>query len=285
MTASLAQRLQFLIVLLPFVYLAFVFFVMRRLMNPKQGLKSSALLAESQRHALPTFDDVAGIDEAKVEMRELVTMLQNPKRYRQLGARLPRGYLLVGPSGTGKTLLAKAVAGEARAAFFQCSASDFVETLVGRGAARVRDLFERAAAVHGPSIVFIDELDALGKARGQLNSHDEREQTLNQLLTAMDGFERRQHSGSENQSDENHVNETIVIAATNRVDVLDPALIRPGRFDTHIHVGLCDYDGRLAILRVHLAKVHCSLNVDVEDLAARTSGFSGADLAGIVQVY
>eukprot|EP00750_Incisomonas_marina_P021776 INCI4677.1.p1 GENE.INCI4677.1~~INCI4677.1.p1 ORF type:complete len:393 (-),score=71.30 INCI4677.1:361-1539(-) len=238
---SLAQRFQFFVVLLPFAYLIAMYFVMKRIMNPKDTMGKKLLVEKNFQKRLPTFADVAGIESAKVEMRELVSMLRNPDEYRHLGASVPKGYLLVGPSGTGKTLLAKAVAGEANAAFFQCTASDFVETLVGRGAARVRELFEKATSVRGPAIVFIDELDALGKKRGQLNSHDEREQTLNQLLTSMDGFEA-------------NVNTVVVIAATNRVDVLDPALIRPGRFDTHIHVGLCDKRGREAILRVHLKK-------------------------------
>lgn len=270
-TTSLAERLQSLVFLLPIAYLGVLYYVMKKLMNPKESMKKSTRVSK-RKNTLPTFADVAGIESAKVEMRELVSMLRSPVQYKRLGAQLPRGYLLVGPSGTGKTLLAKAVAGEANAAFFQCSASDFVETLVGRGAARVRELFERAAAVSGPAIVFIDELDALGKKRGQINSHDEREQTLNQLLTAMDGFESRADG-----------NTIVVMAATNRVDVLDPALIRPGRFDTHIHVGLCDAKGREAILRVHLTKIRYVLDLDIADLASRTRGFSGADLAALVQ--
>ncbi|CAM9317426.1 unnamed protein product, partial [Hapterophycus canaliculatus] len=185
-----------------------------------------------------SFADIAGADAAKVELAELVDFLgEGAERYANVGARLPRGVLLSGPSGTGKTLLARAMAAEARVPFFSCSASDFVEMLVGRGAARVRDLFQRGAASQ-PSIIFIDELDALAKVRGGINSNDEREQTLNQLLTEMDGFD------SEGRS-------VLVVAATNRPEVLDPALTRPGRFDRHVTVGLPDAPGRRAILEVN----------------------------------
>ncbi|CAN0355541.1 unnamed protein product, partial [Ectocarpus sp. 8 AP-2014] len=220
-----------------------------------------------------SFADIAGADEAKVELKELVDFLTFPARYADVGARLPRGVLLSGPSGTGKTLLARAMAAEARVPFFSCSASDFVEMLVGRGAARVRDLFQRGVASQ-PSIIFIDELDALAKVRGGINSNDEREQTLNQLLTEMDGFD------SEGRS-------VLVVAATNRPEVLDPALTRPGRFDRHVTVGLPDAPGRRAILEVHCRKVRMQGERQdtiavLENIARVTAGFSGAELANVV---
>ncbi|MCC6491893.1 MAG: ATP-dependent zinc metalloprotease FtsH [Pirellulales bacterium] len=216
-----------------------------------------------------TFDDVAGIDEAVDELREVVDFLKNPERYHRLGGRIPKGVLLVGPPGTGKTLLAKAVAGEAGVPFFSLSGSDFVEMFVGVGAARVRDMFQQAEQ-RAPCIVFIDELDALGKTRGsgQIGGHDEREQTLNALLVEMDGFGT--NSG------------IIIMAATNRPETLDPALLRPGRFDRHVLVDRPDVAGREEILEVHLQKIKVDEDVNVKQVAAITSGFVGADLANIV---
>jgi cell division protease FtsH len=216
-----------------------------------------------------TFEDVAGIDEAVEELREVVDFLKNPERYHRLGGRIPKGVLLVGPPGTGKTLLAKAVAGEAGVPFFSLSGSDFVEMFVGVGAARVRDMFQQAEQ-RAPCIVFIDELDALGKTRGsgQIGGHDEREQTLNALLVEMDGFGT--NSG------------IIIMAATNRPETLDPALLRPGRFDRHVLVDRPDVAGREEILEVHLQKIKVDEDVNVKRVAAITSGFVGADLANIV---
>ncbi len=217
-----------------------------------------------------TFDDVAGIDEAKEELQEVVQFLQTPGRFTALGGRIPKGVLLVGPPGTGKTLLAKAVAGEAEVPFFQLSGSDFVEMFVGVGAARVRDLFEEAQK-QAPCIIFIDELDAIGKARGgagPVGGHDEREQTLNQLLVEMDGFDAR--AG------------VILMGATNRPEVLDPALLRAGRFDRQVVVDRPDLKGRLAILEVHAKTVKLSDDVDLERLARTTAGFAGADLANLL---
>ncbi len=216
-----------------------------------------------------TFDDVAGIDEAKEELLEIVEFLRTPERFQALGGRIPRGVLLVGSPGTGKTLLAKAVAGEASVPFFSLSGSDFVEMFVGVGAARVRDLFEQAKK-HAPAIIFIDELDALGKARGagSFGGHDEREQTLNQLLTELDGFDT--NAG------------VILMAATNRPEILDPALLRPGRFDRTVAVDRPDVKGRAAILRIHAKEVKLGPDVDLHKLAVRTPGFAGADLANVV---
>jgi cell division protease FtsH len=216
-----------------------------------------------------TFDHVAGVDEAVEELREIVEFLKSPGKYQALGGRIPRGVLLVGPPGTGKTLLAKAIAGEAGVPFFSLSGSDFVEMFVGVGAARVRDMFSQAAA-RSPSIIFIDELDALGKVRGSgyPGGHDEREQTLNALLVEMDGF-------SSDQS-------VIVLAATNRPETLDPALMRPGRFDRNVLVDRPDVKGREAILKVHVGKIKVDDNVDLKHLAKLTPGFVGADLANLV---
>ena len=215
-----------------------------------------------------TFDDVAGQDSAKAELVEVVDFLREPDKYIALGARIPRGVLLVGPPGTGKTLLARAVAGEASVSFFSIAASEFVEMFVGVGASRVRDLFKRAKE-HAPSIVFIDEIDAVGRQRGAGlgGGHDEREQTLNQMLAEMDGFDQ-------NES-------VIVMAATNRPDVLDPALLRPGRFDRHVTVGLPDRSGRYSILKIHTRGKPLSNDVDLEQIASGTIGFSGADLANL----
>jgi cell division protease FtsH len=215
------------------------------------------------------FADVAGVDEAEEELREIVEFLKNPKKYTTLGGRIPKGVLLVGPPGTGKTLLARAVAGEAKVPFFSLSGSEFVEMFVGVGAARVRDLFAQAEA-KAPCIVFIDELDALGKVRVQspMGSHEEREQTLNQLLAEMDGFDSRKA--------------VIIMAATNRPEVLDPALLRPGRFDRQVLVDKPDVRGREAILRIHTRAVRVAAEVDLKVVAARTAGFAGADLANLV---
>jgi cell division protease FtsH len=215
------------------------------------------------------FGDVAGVDEAKDELKEIVEFLQTPKKYTNIGGRIPKGVLLVGPPGTGKTLLAKAVAGEAKVPFFSLSGSEFVEMFVGVGAARVRDLFAQAEA-KAPCIVFIDELDALGKVRVQspMGSHEEREQTLNQLLAEMDGFDSRKG--------------VIIMGATNRPEVLDPALLRPGRFDRQVLVDKPDVRGREEILRIHARAVKMVPNVDLKVVAARTAGFAGADLANLV---
>jgi len=216
-----------------------------------------------------TFADVAGIDEAKAELMEVVEFLKTPDRYRRLGGKIPKGVLLVGAPGTGKTLLAKAVAGEASVPFFSMSGSDFVEMFVGVGAARVRDLFQQAEKM-APCIIFIDELDALGKARGMnvTGGHDEREQTLNQLLVEMDGFDTNKG--------------VIIMAATNRPEILDPALLRPGRFDRQVALDPPDVKGREQILRVHVKGVTLAPSVDLTILAARTPGFAGADLANLV---
>jgi cell division protease FtsH len=217
-----------------------------------------------------TFDDVAGVDEAEEELKEIIDFLKTPGRFQALGGEIPKGVLLVGPPGTGKTLLAKAVAGEAKVPFFSLSGSDFVEMFVGVGAARVRDLFSQAQQ-RAPCIIFVDELDALGKARGispVTGGHDEREQTLNQLLSEMDGFDTRQG--------------VIIVAATNRPEILDPALLRPGRFDRHILVDRPDLKGREEIFKVHASKVEFSEDVDLKILAARTPGMVGADIANVV---
>ncbi len=216
-----------------------------------------------------TFDDVAGVDEAKEEVEELVQFLKEPERFIQVGARIPRGVLMIGPPGTGKTLLARAIAGEAGVPFFHISGSEFVEMFVGVGASRVRDLFTKAKQ-HAPSIVFVDEIDAVGRQRGAGlgGGHDEREQTLNQILVEMDGF--------------NNETNIIVIAATNRADVLDPALLRPGRFDRKVIVDLPDVRGREAILRIHMRGKPISSEVDLESTARLTAGFSGADLENLM---
>ncbi|MBK6776519.1 MAG: ATP-dependent zinc metalloprotease FtsH [Flavobacteriales bacterium] len=231
--------------------------------------KSRAQVFEGSKTTNTTFNDVAGLDEAKEELEEIVDFLKSPKKYTDLGAKIPKGALLVGPPGTGKTLLAKAVAGEAEVPFFSLSGSDFVEMFVGVGASRVRDLFKQAKE-KAPAIIFIDEIDAIGRARGRsasMGANDERENTLNQLLTEMDGFGT--NSG------------VILLGATNRADVLDRALMRPGRFDRQIYVDMPDLNERVAIFKVHLKPLKLDLSVDVEFLAKQTPGFSGADIANI----
>jgi cell division protease FtsH len=262
--------LNFLPVLL---IIGFWFFMMRQMQQGGSkgamsfGRSRAKLLNEDQTKV--TFADVAGCDEAKEEVSELVEFLRDPGRFQKLGGKIPRGVLMVGPPGTGKTLLAKAIAGEAKVPFFSISGSDFVEMFVGVGASRVRDMFEQAKK-HAPCIIFIDEIDAVGRHRGAGlgGGHDEREQTLNQLLVEMDGFE-----GGEG---------VIVVAATNRPDVLDPALLRPGRFDRQVVVGLPDVRGREQILKVHMRKVPLSDDVVPMVIARGTPGFSGADLANLV---
>jgi len=241
-------------------------------MGPGMGVMSfgkskAKIFAENETKV--TFADVAGIDEAKEELQEVVEFLRNPGKFQKLGGRIPKGVLLVGPPGTGKTLLAKAVAGEAKVPFFSISGSEFVEMFVGVGAARVRDLFSQAAG-QAPCIIFIDELDALGKARRMnvMGGHDEQEQTLNQLLVEMDGFETNKG--------------VIIMAATNRPEILDPALLRPGRFDRQVLVDRPDINGREAILRIHSKNVLLGLDVDLRKVAGRTPGFVGADLANLV---
>ncbi len=254
------------------VIFGLTFFFMRQMSGGKGGAFSfgrsrARLLGEDQVKV--TLADVAGIDEAKEEVSEIVDFLKDPKRYQDLGGKIPRGVLMVGSPGTGKTLLARAIAGEAKVPFFSISGSDFVEMFVGVGASRVRDMFEQAKK-RAPCIIFIDEIDAVGRHRGagMGGGHDEREQTLNQLLVEMDGF-------AENQG-------VIVIAATNRPDVLDPALLRPGRFDRQVIVGLPDIKGREQILKVHAAKVQLDTDVRLDWLARGTPGFSGAELANLV---
>jgi cell division protease FtsH len=247
-------------------------FLFRRMGGAEGGVMSfarSRAKIYSDDEVKVRFADVAGVDEAEDELKELVEFLKSPRKYTNLGGRIPKGALLVGPPGTGKTLLARAVAGEAHVPFFSLSGSEFVEMFVGVGAARIRDLFQQAEA-KAPCIVFIDELDALGKVRSQspVGSHEEREQTLNQLLAEMDGFDSRKG--------------VIIMAATNRPEVLDPALLRPGRFDRQIVVDKPDVKGREAILRIHAKDVKMSPDVDLRVVAARTAGFAGADLANLV---
>jgi cell division protease FtsH len=256
----------------PLLIMMFVWSIILRRLNPGQGAMAfgrSRAKIYAEDDVKVSFADVAGIDEATEELREVVEFLQNPKKYTNLGGRIPKGVLLLGPPGTGKTLLARAVAGEAHVPFFSLSGSEFVEMFVGVGAARVRDLFAQAEA-RAPCIVFIDELDALGKTRVQspLGTHEEREQTLNQLLAEMDGFDPRKG--------------VIVMAATNRPEVLDPALLRPGRFDRQVVVNRPDIQGREAILRLHARSVKLAADVDLKVVAARTAGFAGADLANLV---
>ena len=267
--------------LLPFVFFIGVWiYIMRRMSNGGAGGaggaggifsvgKSKAMLFDKDNADKVTFRDVAGLSEAKTEIEEIVEFLKNPKRYTNLGGKIPKGALLVGPPGTGKTLLAKAVAGEADVPFFSMSGSDFVEMFVGVGASRVRDLF-RQAKEKAPCIVFIDEIDAVGRARGRnagMGTNDERENTLNQLLTEMDGFGT--NSG------------VIILAATNRADILDKALMRAGRFDRQIYVDLPDLPDRVEIFKVHLRKIKTAPDLDIELLARQTPGFSGADIANV----
>ncbi len=256
------------------VFFGLWYFVIRRLAE-KQGMGGFMSIGKSRAKVYVetdtgvSFADVAGVDEAKAELQEIVSFLKDPRDYGRLGGRMPKGVLLVGPPGTGKTLLAKAVAGEAGVAFFSISGSEFVEMFVGVGAARVRDLFEQARA-KAPAIIFIDELDALGRARGvsgAMGGHDEREQTLNQLLAELDGFDSA--SG------------VVLLAATNRPEILDPALLRAGRFDRQVLVDRPDKAGRVQILRVHARRIRMGAEVDLEQVAALTTGFSGADLANL----
>ena len=266
--------LQMILPWLPLIFLAgLTFYSLRQMQsggNRALGFgRSKARLMDADKNKKITFQDVAGIDEAKEELQEIVEFLKEPAKFQKLGGRIPRGVLLVGPPGTGKTLLAKAIAGEANVPFFSISGSDFVEMFVGVGASRVRDMFEQAQK-SAPCIVFIDEIDAVGRHRGigMGGGNDEREQTLNQLLVEMDGFE-------ENQG-------VIIVAATNRPDILDPALLRPGRFDRQVTVSNPDVGGREQILRVHMRKIPLAPNVDPKIIARGTPGFSGADLANLV---
>jgi cell division protease FtsH len=259
--------------LLPLILIGgFIIFMMRQ----AQGTNNQALSFGKSRarmflgnKTVVTFNDVAGVDEAKTELQEVVEFLKYPEKFNQLGARIPRGVLLVGPPGTGKTLLARAVAGEAGVPFFSISGSEFVEMFVGVGASRVRDLFDQAKR-NAPCIVFVDEIDAVGRQRGAGlgGSHDEREQTLNQILVEMDGFDTNTN--------------VIVVAATNRPDVLDPALLRPGRFDRQVILDRPDMKGRVAILKVHIKGKPLDKNIETEDVAKQSPGFSGADLANLV---
>ncbi len=256
------------------VFLAIWMFVFRRFAE-KQGLGGMVNVGKSKARVLVerdtgvTFDDVAGVDEAKMELQEIVSFLKDKERYGRLGARIPKGILLVGPPGTGKTLIAKAVAGQAGVPFFSISGSEFVEMFVGVGAARVRDLFEQARRA-APCIIFIDEVDALGRSRGLggLGGQDEKEQTLNQLLAELDGFDPREG--------------IVLLAATNRPEILDPALLRAGRFDRQVVLDRPDRKGRHAILKVHAQRIQLAAEVDLEQVAGITPGFTGADLANLV---
>lgn len=265
----LLSFLPYLLMVAPMI--GFTFVIMRQASGGGKMSQFSKANARTQPSNGPkiTFADVAGAEEEKEEMSEIVDFMKNPRKYQELGAKIPRGVLLLGPPGTGKTLLAKAVAGEANVPFFSISGSDFVEMFVGVGASRVRDLFDQAKK-HTPSIIFIDEIDAVGRQRGTGlgGGHDEREQTLNQLLVEMDGF-------TDNQG-------VIVIAATNRRDILDPALLRPGRFDRQITVGYPDIKGREAILRVHTKNKKLAPDISLATIAKGTAGFTGADLANLV---
>jgi cell division protease FtsH len=263
----------FLVTWGPFIlFLGLWFFLMRQMqIGGNKALsfgKSRARMLTEERKKV-TFSDVAGVDEAKEEVLEIIEFLKDPRKFQKLGGRIPKGVLVVGPPGTGKTLLAKAIAGEAGVPFFSISGSDFVEMFVGVGASRVRDLFEQGKK-HAPCIIFIDEIDAVGRLRGAGlgGGHDEREQTLNQLLVEMDGFDTTEG--------------VILVAATNRPDVLDPALLRPGRFDRQVVVNRPDVRGRSEILKVHTKKVPVSTNVEIEKIARGTPGFSGADLENLV---
>src|SRR3989475_487943 len=266
---------QLLLQMAPALLLILVFLYMLRQMQGASGGRGAMSFGKSRARLLGedqvnvTFADVAGVDEAKEEVGELVDFLRDPSKFTKLGGKIPRGVLMVGPPGTGKTLLAKAIAGEAKVPFFSISGSDFVEMFVGVGASRVRDMFEQAKK-HAPCIIFIDEIDAVGRHRGAGlgGGHDEREQTLNQLLVEMDGFESNDG--------------VILLAATNRPDILDPALLRPGRFDRQIVVDMPDVKGREQILRVHTRKIPLGSNVNLERIAKGTPGLSGAELSNVV---
>ncbi|WP_372738677.1 ATP-dependent zinc metalloprotease FtsH [Neptunomonas sp.] len=262
--------------ILPTLFFVAIWLFLIRGMGGKQGLGGMMAVGKSkakiyvESDTKVTFADVAGVDEAKAELQEVIDFLQNPREYGSLGARMPKGILLVGPPGTGKTMLARAVAGEAAVPFFSISGSEFVEMFVGVGAARVRDLFEQARGT-APAIIFIDELDALGRARSAgtvQGGNDEREQTLNQLLSELDGFDPGKG--------------VVLLAATNRPEVLDPALLRAGRFDRQVLVDRPDRAGRLQILQVHMKKIVLAPDMELDDIAALTTGFSGADLANLV---
>ena len=270
---ELPLLLSLLVNILPLlIFFAFIFFIMRQMQGAggkAMGFGKSRAKLLTERQGRVTFDDVAGIDEAKEELEEIVEYLKDPMKFQRLGGKIPKGALLVGPPGTGKTLLARAIAGEANVPFFTISGSDFVEMFVGVGASRVRDMFDQAKK-NAPCIIFIDEIDAVGRSRGAGlgGGNDEREQTLNQLLVEMDGFEANEG--------------IILIAATNRPDVLDPALLRPGRFDRQVVVPNPDVIGREKILNVHIKKVPLAPDVNVRTVARGTPGFSGADLANLV---
>jgi cell division protease FtsH len=278
-TVTGAPTSNFLSTILSWVLPIFIFYLLWtygfRRMAERQGLGGLMAIGKSRAKVYvetdtkTTFKDVAGVDEAKAELQEVVAFLRDPKAFGRLGARIPKGVLLVGPPGTGKTLLARAVAGEAGVPYFSISGSEFVEMFVGVGAARVRDLFEQARAA-APCIIFIDELDALGRSRmpGAFGGYDEKEQTLNQLLAELDGFDP--------------TTGVILLAATNRPEVLDPALLRPGRFDRQVLVDRPDRSGRLAILKVHVLKIKLADNVDLDQIAGLTAGFTGADIANLV---
>ncbi len=267
----------FLILLAPWIiFAAIYFFIFRRMSMQNGGVQRNIFAFGKSRAKLvsdfdvkETFEDVAGVDEAVEELKETVEFLMNPEKFQQIGGKIPKGVLLLGPPGTGKTLLAKAIAGEAKVPFFSISGADFVEMFVGVGAARVRDLFETAKK-NAPCIIFIDEIDAVGRSRGAGlgGGHDEREQTLNQLLVEMDGFTTKDN--------------VILIAATNRPDVLDTALLRPGRFDRQITIDKPDIRGRVEILKIHSRKTPLARDVDIEKIAQSTPGFSGADLANLI---
>jgi len=253
----------------PILWLAAIFSVLRKQLNGATGSVGKRATAKKLSSTELSFDDVAGIDSARDEVQEVVSMLREPERYAAAGARVPAGVLMVGPPGTGKTLLARVMAAQAEVPFFYCSGSDFVELFVGRGAARMRALFKEASATR-PCVIFIDELDALGKQRSMRlgGQNDEVEQTLNQMLACMDGVD------SSN-------NGIVVMGATNRYEILDPALTRPGRFDRLVRMELPDEEGRAAILRVHTRKLHLEPDVQLGRVAAAASGFSGAELAAL----
>ena len=271
-TSPVFQQILFSLVLPLLIFVGLWFLIMRQIQgsgNKAMSFGKSRAKLVSEDQSKITFEDVAGVDEAKQELREVVEFLKDPQKFSRLGGKIPKGVLLVGPPGTGKTLLAKAVAGEANVPFFSISGSDFVEMFVGVGASRVRDLFEQGKK-HKPCLIFMDEIDAVGRHRGFGigGGHDEREQTLNQLLVEMDGFNSNEG--------------IILIASTNRPDVLDPALLRPGRFDRQVTVDYPDMNGREQILKVHARQAKLGRDVDLKTIAKGTPGFSGADLANII---